>query len=121
MRIAIDFDCLLHNGDLHSGIINYELYEELKQLKDEHDLTLRVNLSNFSFSDLNAYLDVHQMECWFQGIEVVTDASQYLVSDRAITCEQFLLITKNYVPDTDLFQEAVSWNQSQTTIYGETI
>ena len=52
------------------------------------------------------------MEYWFQSVEVVTDASQYLVSDRAITSEQFLKITKKEIPDTFLFQEAVSWSQS---------
>ena len=121
MRIAIDLHTLLIYGDLDTGIINYEFFDRLKSLKDEHDLTLRVNLLNHSFSDLNIFLCENNMEGWFQDIEIVHGAAQYLISDRAITTEQFMKMTDNYVLDTDLFQEAVSWSQSQNTIYGKVI
>lgn len=116
MKIAIDLDCLLHNGNIRCDIINYELFDKLKQLKNEHELTLRVNLTDFSYSDLNVFLSEHNMENWFESVEVVYGAAQYLVTNRAITAEQFMLITDGREPNGDLFQEAVSWNQSQDKV-----
>lgn len=118
MKFAIDFECLLQNlrqpSDLSTGILNYEFYDRLKTLKDEHEITLRVNMTGFSFSDLICFLDLHAMESWFESVEVVTNPGNYLVSDRTITTEQFMEISKNTL-DTDSFQECVSWSQSQFT------
>jgi len=118
MKIAIDFHTLIHNlstpDDLDSGVLNHELIELLGKLKDEHELVLRVCLTNFSFSQLNSFLDENNIECWFEGIEVVTNDSQFLVTDRAITSSQFMEIgTWNMTSES--FDECVAFNQSQFT------
>lgn len=121
MKILIDFNSLfqnrLKNKPLSSGILNYKLIEDLNTIHTEHELILHVCLDDFSYSDLNSFLESNILLYLFSNIEVYSNNYDYHISDKTITSEQLTRAIHKYGEYSsssiaEFFDEEIAHSQS---------